>query len=203
MIVCMDNELKRCAKCKEYKERDLFGNNKSRKDGKHHSCKSCHTANCRAWQKANPEKVKEKNRAWQKANPEKVAAKTRAWAKANPEKVKVSNRTWKKANPEKIMLCRAQQRAKKSNLDFNLSIDDIHIPERCPVLGILLEYGNTVTNKDSSPSLDKIQNDKGYVKGNVQIVSNRFNSLKKDATFDELILIGEWAKEQKLNAETA
>jgi hypothetical protein len=169
----MDNELKRCSKCKEYKERDLFSNNPSNKDGKNTHCKSCHSAN------------------------------NRAYHKANLEKVNALHRAWEKANPEKHMLCRAKKRAKQFNLDFNLELEDIHIPTQCPILGIVLEYDNTVTSRDSSPSLDKIQNDKGYVKGNVQVVSNRFNSLKKDATFDELILMGEWAKQQKLNMETA
>jgi hypothetical protein len=74
----MDNELKQCTKCKEYKERDLFHNNKSTKDGKQVYCKSCDASYTRAWQKANPEKVNTTSRAWAKANPEKVAEKNRS-----------------------------------------------------------------------------------------------------------------------------
>jgi hypothetical protein len=88
----MGNELKQCTKCKEHKALDLFGNNKSKKDGKQHYCKSCHAANGRAYYKANTEKAAAKNRAYHKANPEKAAARNRAWNEANPEKVAAKNR---------------------------------------------------------------------------------------------------------------
>jgi Recombination endonuclease VII len=68
---------KRCSRCKEYKERDLFHNHKSHKDGKHCYCKSCNAANIRAWREANPERNTATNRAWQKENAEKAAAQRR------------------------------------------------------------------------------------------------------------------------------
>ena len=37
-------------------------------------------------------------------------------------------------------------------------------------------------------------NTNGYVKNNVQVVSDRANSLKSDATLEELVLLGDWAK---------
>jgi hypothetical protein len=79
----MDTETKICAKCKLPKERYLFCNSKSSKDGKQYYCKSCHAATARADYKANPEKEAARKRAWQKANPEKVNANVRAWQKAN------------------------------------------------------------------------------------------------------------------------
>lgn len=174
--------LKQCSKCKEYKALDLFYNNKSYKYGKYAYCKSCHGEKVSAYQKANPEKHAAKNRAWQKANPEKEAARIRAY---------------RKANPEKSMLIHAKSRAKKNKLPFNLELEDIRIPSVCPILGLVLEHGNTYENRASSPSLDKIHNEKEYVKGNVHVVSNRFNLLKKDATLAELILMGKWAEQQE------
>jgi cell division septum initiation protein DivIVA len=90
----MDNELKQCFRCKEYKALDLFHNHKSYKDGKQTYCKSCHTELSRAWYEANREKVKARNRAYREANPEKAAAKSRAWKKANPEKVAARSRAY-------------------------------------------------------------------------------------------------------------
>jgi Recombination endonuclease VII len=55
-------------KCKEYKKRDLFPNNKRAKDGKYCYCKSCHTARVTAYSKANPEKVNALKRVYHKAN---------------------------------------------------------------------------------------------------------------------------------------
>jgi hypothetical protein len=83
------------------------------------------------------------------------------------------------------MLARAKSRAKKNNLAFNIELDDIVIPERCPLLGIKIE-STEVRNSPNNPSLDKIIPKKGYIKGNVWVISNRANTLKNDATLQEL-----------------
>jgi hypothetical protein len=83
------------------------------------------------------------------------------------------------------MLARARHRAKKNNLPFNIELADIVIPERCPLLGIKLE-SNTDKTSPNNPSLDKIIPEKGYVKGNIWVVSLRANKLKNDATLQEL-----------------
>ena len=83
------------------------------------------------------------------------------------------------------MYARAKSRAKKNNLPFNIELDDIFIPERCPLLGIKIE-STEVRNSPNNPSLDKIIPEKGYIKGNVWVISNRANTLKNDATLQEL-----------------
>ena len=67
-------------------------------------------------------------------------------------------------------------------------LSDIHIPDTCPVLGIPLfrEGKDTWMN---APSLDRIDNEKGYTKENVIVVSRRANILKKDAKINELVLM--------------
>jgi hypothetical protein len=44
----------------------------------------------------------------------------------------------------------------------------------------------------NAPSIDRIDNNKGYTKDNIMVISRRANILKKDATFDELITIGKF-----------
>jgi hypothetical protein len=66
-----------------------------------------------------------------------------------------------------------------------LNIDDIIIPEVCPVLGIPLKV-NTSRVSSGSPSLDRKDNNKGYTKDNTYVISYRANSLKNDATIEEL-----------------
>lgn len=83
------------------------------------------------------------------------------------------------------MYARAKSRAKKNNLPFNIELDDIVIPERCPLLDIKIE-STEVRNSPNNPSLDKIIPEKGYIKGNVWVISNRANTLKSDATLTEL-----------------
>lgn len=90
-----------------------------------------------------------------------------------------------KANPERYLLTCAKIRARKENREFNIGIEDIIIPEYCPVLGIILEPCKGVRGP-SSPSLDRIDNTKGYIKGNIRVISWRANRLKSDATVEEL-----------------
>ena len=84
--------------------------------------------------------------------------------------------------------CDVKKRAKqKGKWEFTLSIEDIpEIPEYCPVLGIKIEASKVSGPLDSSPSLDRIDATKGYIPGNVQIISNRANRIKADATAEEL-----------------
>lgn len=86
------------------------------------------------------------------------------------------------------MLSAARHRAKKANLPFNITVDDIHIPDACPVLGIELQFnrGGRGHARDTSPSLDKVLPKLGYVRGNILVVSNRANTLKSNATVTEL-----------------
>ena len=79
----------------------------------------------------------------------------------------------------------AKQRAKRSNLPFDLKREDVTVPAFCPALGLRLRPGNG-RPQDNSPTLDRIVPEKGYVKGNVIVVSMRANRLKSDATIQEL-----------------
>ena len=85
-----------------------------------------------------------------------------------------------------MMLKRAQKRAEEKNIIFNLSVDDIHIPEFCPILGIKLIVGKTQGPDDFSPSLDRIIPEKGYTKTNIKIISMRANRMKSNATIQEV-----------------
>ncbi len=85
----------------------------------------------------------------------------------------------------------AGKRCRKSGKEFSIEPTDIpEIPEFCPILGIKLKINNDGPT-DESPSLDRIDSSKGYIKDNIRIISNRANRIKSDATFEELGLIYE------------
>jgi hypothetical protein len=64
----------------------------------------------------------------------------------------------------------------------------------CPVLGIELLYGGTGSIKDNSASIDRFDTTKGYIKGNVWIISHKANRMKSNATLDEIEKVYEYMK---------
>lgn len=89
----------------------------------------------------------------------------------------------------------ARSRAKKKGLEFNITSKDVVIPEYCPILGLKLErapYGSRA-GQPQSPSIDRLDATKGYIPGNVWVISRKANIIKTDATLDELVKVGEWA----------
>ncbi len=96
---------------------------------------------------------------------------------------------------EYSMWISAKERAKKHSLPFNLDLEDIVIPEYRPVISyIKINKSNKVVSMDS-PTLDRLIPELGYVKGNVQVISHRANSIKSNATYDEIQLVADWLRE--------
>jgi hypothetical protein len=88
----------------------------------------------------------------------------------------------------------ARYRASRSGVPFSITPEDIWVPDTCPVFGTPLVC-STGRSSDASPSLDRIIPSKGYVKGNIIVVSNRANWLRGDATSRELRLLAEFYKD--------
>ncbi len=115
----------------------------------------------------------------------------------NREKLKEYNKLYQreyfKKNPHFYIFWQAKQRARKLGLLFDISPDDCVAPEFCPILGLRLER-NVGGRKPlpSSPSLDRIVPELGYTKGNVQVISQRANAMKNDASMEELKRFAEW-----------
>jgi hypothetical protein len=77
----------------------------------------------------------------------------------------------------------AKKRALKKGLEFNIELRDIHIPKKCPILKVPL-----ICSTRYSPSIDRIFPDKGYIKGNIAVISTLANSMKANATPKELLI---------------
>jgi hypothetical protein len=84
----------------------------------------------------------------------------------------------------------SKQRSKQKNIKFDIDVDDIHIPEFCPILNIKLKKNHTGWAPDA-PTLDRIIPEKGYVKGNVKVISGKANVMKNNATLEELKIFTE------------
>lgn len=93
-----------------------------------------------------------------------------------------------KKDPRKVMLVHAKTRAVKKNLEFSISYDDIIIPKNCPLLNIPLFVSDKKVGPNS-PTIDRIICSKGYVKGNVMVISHKANTAKNSLTLNELEIL--------------
>lgn len=154
----MSNQIKKCSKCNIEKDLSYF-NTRSNNRKKYHSwCKEC------------LKNYKTAEVRWIQRH-------------KDLDKFNAQKRESRKRNPITYMLKAAKMRAKRDELDYNLEPSDIIIPEFCPVLGLPLIIGSN--DKDINPSLDRIDNNLGYIKGNVIVVSYRCNRIKNNSTEEE------------------
>jgi predicted nucleic acid-binding Zn-ribbon protein len=115
-----------------------------------------------------------------------ITSKMTLCKKCNSTRVKSQTPEWK-------MHQRAKQRCKTKNLEFNIEVSDIIIPDICPILGIKLNMNSGKSGAyKNSPSLDRIDNSKGYTKENIQVVSQEANAMKHSATIEELQMFAKW-----------
>jgi hypothetical protein len=102
------------------------------------------------------------------------------------------------------MLKAARQRAKKQNIPFNLSAEDLHdlAVDYCPITLEPLDWTReSIVNsrpESNSPSLDKNIPELGYVKNNCAIISYRGNTIKNNGTIDEHRRIVKYMAQQQL-----
>lgn len=88
--------------------------------------------------------------------------------------------------PREICI-RAKRNAKIRKCDFNLKPEDIIVPEYCPYFKIKLSFNKKDSKQSFYYSIDRIDSTKGYIKGNVQIISRLANTMKNSATEEELL----------------
>ena len=94
------------------------------------------------------------------------------------------NRDWK-VDAAKLLYSNIKSRCKRIGREFSIELEDILIPEKCPVFGFDLKREDRQTWM-CAPSVDRIDSSKGYIKGNITVVSRRANIIKRDATIQEL-----------------
>lgn len=159
--------MKRCSKCRELKDESEFYHHKSTKDGLTPQCKQCMS----------------EYRATKRAHYKEYMAMRRA---TDNEVIKETRRKSARSHPEWRMYVAAKRRATEKGLDFNIEPSDIVIPERCPLLNVPFING-TKGNYEFTPSLDRIDPTKGYIKGNIWVITKKANSMKNSATKEELL----------------
>lgn len=164
------------------------------------------------------EEIRKQRRQYRAKNGERLRVAFAKWAEENPERNKERAKKWRAKNPGKYkqgnmktnaktaeqrrmdprvgMWRAAKKRAQRKGWEFNLVASELVVPKVCPVLGIPLKVA-VGSHSPGSPSLDRIDNALGYVKGNVEVISYRANTIKGDATPEELMAVAKYAVDNR------
>ena len=108
--------------------------------------------------------------------------------KTRKQRAEISAKYYNKrklTNPAVFMWKQAKHRAQwdYNDMEFSISVEDIHIPEVCPYMGVPFQP----LDKKYGHSLDRIDSSKGYTPNNVQVISRIANIMKNNATEQELV----------------
>ena len=86
---------------------------------------------------------------------------------------------------------KAKRNARKKNIEFNLTVNDIVVPTKCKYLNYKLSFDKNDKDKPYYYSIDRIDSNKGYIKDNVQIISLLANIMKNNSTEEQLVIFSE------------
>lgn len=148
---------KSCTKCKQVKPLTEFHRSPNSRDGRVWKCNLC------------------------------ACELTRIWRKKNHAYAISSKRKARRQKPKEHMLWRAQNHARIIGVACTITLKDLEIPDFCPVLNVRLNpLPKSGKAQPNSASIDRIDSTKGYIPGNVWVISLRANQIKRDATWQEL-----------------
>ncbi len=153
----------------------------------------------RKYREKNREKLNQRAVELRKSDPErlkKAKEATKKWRENNKERFSQTIKKYCKKsraeNPALWIYYSAKKRSKKSGMEFNIEKSDVIIPDICPVLGMPIFKNGGGAARDNSPNLDRIDNSKGYIKGNVIVISAQANRIKNNATSKEIRKVADW-----------
>ena len=150
MTIISEQTHKHCNKCDQGLPMEAFNNNRARKDGKQDYCRDCHYENF--W---NPHSKKVQE------DPKLVLS------------IRMST-----------LIYQCKCRAKRDSLPFNLTNKRVRalFPDSmvCPATGEEMVVMSTDGSRARTVSIDRIIPEKGYVLDNIQFISQRANSMKRD-----------------------
>lgn len=158
---------KKCSTCGETRDLKFFDKNKDCKDGHVNQCRKCRY----------------------KKTIEIRTDKTKSYNTS--EYRRQASIRFRENNLENQIFLSTRSRAKRRGIDFNIELTDIVIPEYCPYLNIKITRSVGIGRQDSNPSIDRVDNSKGYVKGNIEIISDLANRMKLNSSYELLLIFAE------------
>lgn len=180
---------KTCTKCKSIKDVSKFRKNQNSKDGFDFSCKTCMSE----YYQSNVMReylIKKKQSGRQKEILDKYRNKESVKSRFYSPSSTTARKDYRINNWKSQLLDGARSRAKKLNIEFSINEKDIIDPrgKLCP--GFKTEFILADKPCNESATLDRIDNSKGYIPGNVWVVSKLLNQIKSVCTLEEIRKIG-------------
>jgi hypothetical protein len=152
-----------CKKCKEYKSLSEFNKDKVNKDGFRYECKAC--------------------AAIYHSN----TCRFKRWFGSKRARCKAAGTEFT-IEPTDIPGVKIR---KYKNYQNRWSWEAIKYPKVCSVFSVELDWDAHICN-NNSPSLDRVNPTKGYVPGNVMLISNKANRMKQNMYLKELKIFEEY-----------
>ena len=181
--------MKTCTRCGVEKPFSDFSPHKLGKGGVRSICKPCSVKAVQEYRQTDKgREVSRKATRKRKATPE-----GNAYHREYERKRRL-------ADPVPYLLRRCKSRAEAKGVPFALTVADVTVPDVCPVLGIPIRSGSQpwrakcFGGESDAISIDRIDPAKGYVPGNIAVISWRANRLKNDATLEELEALVRWMR---------
>ena len=166
------------------------------------------TQRAKEWAAKNPERVRENRRKWAAKNRQKLKEYLNNYNIENREHLNALKKQYAKENSEQRRLTTADYRsrvkssrvhfireilrtaktnARKRNMVFEITYDFVDSKiifqkEKCALTGIIFSYNPDESSRcrAHAPSIDRIDNKKGYTEENVQIVCCMVNRAKNE-----------------------
>lgn len=183
-----------CKKCNIEKDMSCFGKFTNKGvQGKRHVCISCRqeTNTLRTAERRNNDvdfynKINQNNKNYRKSENYKLHLANKRNKSKNDYANDLNFRF-------KRILSSAESRVRNKNLEFNINSDLLNVLAmlqnyKCAVTGIQfdLSYRNEYFKNPRAPSIDRINNSKGYTADNIQLVCAWYNLMKNEWSDDEI-----------------
>ena len=136
-------------------------------------------------------------KAWYEGNRDKVLAEKKEYWVENHEHIKARKQRHDRSNPRAAatdLVCgRAKMKGRAVDREY---LESLPCPTHCPILGTPIDFRRGEGNRDrrNTASFDRKDSARGYVSGNVEIISAKANTMKQDANIEELQAFARWVQ---------
>lgn len=168
-----------CTRYNQAKSLTEFHAHKMGRMGKRAACKKCQSEANRPWTEANADKVTEYARRWRRDNPAKLALSQVKYLETAAGRAKA---LWHAAR---------QRRSEGFALTKEHVIRGVE-RGRCPITGFAFDLSaryrkrSDMSRNPYAPSLDRLDNSKGYTDDNVIVVCSQVNMMRGEMSYAEL-----------------